>query len=164
LLQLFVDLGRLEQPQTVHLLLTPVAPRRPAEGDDPAGQQALLGVLLLLEQHGPALALRETLLSAPRRNLTRLSEVEDEDAPGRERLVYPPEERGQPPLVVLRVGQVVEDLADGRDGVAGRDVGVEQGADPELGPGDPLELRGSPVHSPRPRSIFPARPSLRTSG
>jgi hypothetical protein len=59
--------------------------------------------------------------------------VEDEDTAGDERVVNAPEKAPQPPFLVLRVEKVVEDLADGRDGVTTWDLDLEQRPYPELG-------------------------------
>ena len=49
-----------------------------------------------------------------------------------------PKKAAEPPLLVLRVEEVVEDLAYGRDGLTTWDLHLEQRSKPELGLGHPV--------------------------
>ena len=66
--------------------------------------------------------------------MARAEHVEDKHASRPQGPVDAPEDALQPPLLVLRVEQVVEDLAHRRDGVARRYGHLEQRSHPELGP------------------------------
>jgi hypothetical protein len=92
-------------------------------------------VLLTLGEHRPVIAHPEALDFRALWHLSGAERVEDEDAAGDERLVNAPEDAAQATLLVLGVEEVVEDLADRRDGAATRDLDLEERAHPKLGLG-----------------------------
>src|SRR5918994_409006 len=121
------------ESHAMDLLIPPVAHPSLAETHDPALHRLPLDVLLPLEEHSPVLTHAETPRPGPRRHLPRTEHVEDEDAPGDERVVNAPEKATKPPLLVLRIEKIIEDLADGRDGLTTWELGLEQRPYPELG-------------------------------
>src|SRR5918993_1583570 len=124
---------RVVESHAMPLLIPPVALPSFAETHDPALHRTPLDVLLPLCEYRPVLTHAETPRPCTRRHLTRTEHVEDEDAAGDERVVNAPEKATKPPLLVLRIEKVVEDLADGRDGLTTWDLGLEQRLYPELG-------------------------------
>src|SRR5215203_4851867 len=126
---------RVVESHAMHLLIPPVALPSFAETHDPALHRTPLDVLLPLCEYRPVLTHAETPRPCTRRHLARTQHVEDEDAAGDERVVNAPEKATQPQLLALRVEEVVEDLAHGRDRVARRDLDLEERSHPELGLG-----------------------------
>src|SRR5215204_2002195 len=129
------QLRRVVEPHAMHLGIPPVVLAHLPETHDPALHGAPLGVLLKLGEYCPILSNAETFRSGARRHLPRREHVEDEDAAGDERFVNAPEKAAQPPVLVLRVEKVVEDLAYGRDSLTMWDLDLEQRPYPELGLG-----------------------------
>src|SRR5215207_454468 len=124
-------LRRVVQPHAVYLVVAPVVLPHLPEADDPARHRPLLRVLLPLGEHRPIVPHAEAPRRGAGRHLPRAQDVEDEDAAGDQSLEDAPEER--PQTAGLLVEQVVEDLADSRDGAAQWDLGIEKRPDPKLG-------------------------------
>src|SRR5215210_1016502 len=131
------QLRRIIQPHAMHLFVPPVVLAHLAETHDPALHRTPPRVLLELGEHGPVLPHAETPLPVARPYLAGTERVEDKEAARDERVVNAPEEATQAPLLVLRVEEVVEDLAYGRDRSAMRDLALEERTDAELGLGRP---------------------------
>src|SRR5215203_5617599 len=106
----------------MHLPIPPVTLPSPAETDDPALHRTPLDVLLPLCEYRPVLTHAEIPRPCTRRHLPR-----------DEHVVNAPEKATKPPLLVLRIEKIIEDLADGRDGLTTWDLGLEQRPYPELG-------------------------------
>src|SRR5215207_4005351 len=119
----------------MHLLIPPVELSYLAKTHDPALHRTPLDVFLQFGEHRPILSNAETLRPGAGRHLARREHIEDEDAAGDERVVNAPEEAAQSPFFVLRVEEVVEDLAYGRDGLTTWDLRLEQRSHLELGLG-----------------------------
>ena len=122
----------------MHFVIPPVVPSPFPETNDPALHRTPLSVLLELVEYCPILSNAETFRCGARRHLSRTQHVEDEDAAGDERVVNAPEKAAEPPFLVLRVEEVVEDLAYGRNGLTAWDLDLEQRSKPELGLGHPV--------------------------
>ena len=122
----------------MHLVIPPVELSHLAKTHDPTFHGAPLVILLKLGEYCPILSNAETLRSGAKRHLARREHVEDEDAARDELVVNAPEKAAQSQLLVLRVEDVVEDLADGRDCFTGWDLDLEQRSKLELGLGHPV--------------------------
>src|SRR5215210_218732 len=124
---------RVVQPHAMDLFVPPVELSYLPKTHDPALHRTPLDVLLQLGEYCPVLPHAEISRLGVRRHLARAQHVEDEDATGDERVMNTPERATQPPVLVLRVEEVVEDLADRRDRGARRDLDLEERPHPELG-------------------------------
>jgi hypothetical protein len=122
----------------VHLSIPPVVLPHLAETHDPALHRTPLDVLLPLCEYRPVLTHAEISRPGTGRHLARTEDVEDEDAAGDERVVNAPEKATKPPFLTLRIEEIIEDLADGRDGLTTWDLDLEQRPYPELGLGHPI--------------------------
>src|SRR5918997_1046573 len=95
-------LRRFVQTLTVYFVVPSVVLPHLPEAGDPAGQRTPLRVLLLLDEHNPVLSFGESPGRGSRWDLSRLRDVEDEDAIGSQRIVYTAKETNQPPSTVVR--------------------------------------------------------------
>src|ERR687898_64264 len=126
---------RVVEPHAMHLVIPSVGFPDFSEAHDPTFHRTPLDVLLPLRKNRPVLSHAETPRPGTVRHLSRREHVEDEDAAGYESVVNAPEKASKPSFFVLRVEEVVEDLAYGRDGPTTWDLHLEQRPHPELGLG-----------------------------
>src|SRR5215211_2714066 len=95
------------QPHSMDLFVPPVEIAYLPKTDDPTLHRTPLDVLLQLGEDRPVVPHAKISPLGARRHLVRTQHVEDEDAAWVERVVNAPEKATQPPLLVLRVEEVV---------------------------------------------------------
>ena len=121
------------EAEYVRLVVAPPGLAGPPEGGDRAGQTPLRGVLVGLDQHRPVLTLAPVALRARAAQAARRRDVEEEDAARLERAMNALEQAVEPGAGDLLVEEVGEALSDRGHRHAGGDLGVEKGADAEVG-------------------------------
>src|SRR4051794_40036893 len=120
------DLGPPVPALAMELLRAPVSATALDEAGDPAGEDVALHATL--DEHGPVLAGRPAPVLAQD---SRAREVEQQQASGAQRRVDAREQARQRVARVALVEEVVEDLADREDGVAGGERLGDERADAE---------------------------------